>query len=1071
MSNIRLEELIEAYENYQTHRLFAAKVARMSVDAIEYKSYLKNLRGFIKAAREKNDATLLLSTAILLPILNNFLQHIRNGIPFDLAKAFRVEEQSMAQLIEFHADKVLSLLRPLPPMNINIIKSAIEYLYFNKAHHYIKSKLKDAEFHAVYGKILLIYEAMEQCQSQREKKVSAIFYWFKNIREISPDNCSASLMKTFVTMEEVFSINGWNMDQEELFRQYFQTAAKAVEGETVLKKFLDRSEAKDEAKASKMAELLYEFFSSSSTSTVINRMDSEELGKVASKVSPIIGGLVSTKSLENTATVLTMSCLKLSNFFEENFPMESVHLAAVVESIISAVVGQILRTDCANRWSIIEKFLTPVSSSKTSIFSMFSSGNSNSSTASEGSRMVLQVLLKKIQADPPFLISMPISIFLRLPLDSSFARKSLLDYCKVCGTKLLSEENSSLVDGLTVLFENCFKGSISQLKDLGEDEWMAWYFEPLRYVLSGIAAAALQASNRDVHMQLEVQESFVHATKSVLVLTSRLTNYAGVEMMRALFEEQSDEDIVDELHKFFTSKLLSTLKDFKQCLDQSRSSIFDKTAMLQPLAEAEKKLPSLPIVYSALTAAFSERFYSISRDFLQRSGENATYLDRLLFKALTMMPRATSDISYPLSSITVGFMTSVLVDVEKAVRDNFTSLPPSLSKIPALMQLISLPTWLHYSHANKTVAARNLHAIFTKIREYLRRTVDLVMTHNLSYEELNQFRDSPVFTQIAGTWLDGGAGGAVVEHLPIIAAELAEGFAQSARVRNTFQFLSDRKMLSAGIENTIVMNADWLSLPTNWSKLSDIVKINDLLVGLLNLDEDVLKGLLSFSKGSRMFAVRFDRARTDRPRGATIADCTRRALQGLRNLVRGDGVRIEEFGESLQNVLQELRRSSTKSSELEMISNYFTGEIAGDADASSVIISKLNAAFDLVRLRQELRPFITAVREQMILSNRVVEEIENNDSVRNALGNFLLSEARAILHGVNTVLSGLTIWEVAFVGRLSKAALLLEFLRRQGRTFETSGSLQRAQNRAASNEHASSVLLTLLPLNALLQPL
>ena len=68
MSEIGLKELIDAH----------AKVARMSVSAIEYKSYLKNLSEYIKAALERNDAKLLLSTAILLPILNIFLQ-MRTG--------------------------------------------------------------------------------------------------------------------------------------------------------------------------------------------------------------------------------------------------------------------------------------------------------------------------------------------------------------------------------------------------------------------------------------------------------------------------------------------------------------------------------------------------------------------------------------------------------------------------------------------------------------------------------------------------------------------------------------------------------------------------------------------------------------------------------------------------------------------------------------------------------------------------------------------------------------------------------------------------------------------------------
>ena len=381
---------------------------------------------------------------------------------------------------------------------------------------------------------------------------------------------------------------------------------------------------------------------------------------------------------------------------------------------------------------------------------------------------------------------------------------------------------------------------------------MTWYFEPLKYILSGVVvAAALQVSNKDMYMQREVQESFVNATKIVLILTSRFTNYAGMEMLRALFEDQSDEEIVEELIKFFTSNLIVALKDFKQCLEQSRPSVFDKTVMLQPLAEVEKRLPSLPIIYSALTATFSGSIYTISRDFLQRNGGNTTYLEKLLAASracdpscrwktaprsppplcdVIMMPRTASDFNCPLNSITIGFLTSVLVDVEKAVRDNLSSLPPSLSKIPASMQVISSSTWLHYSHANKSIAASNLHAIITKIRGYLRRTVDSIVTHNISSEELSHFRDSPVFVQIAETWLEGGGGGAVTEHFPVIATELAAGFAQNERIRNTLRFLSERSMLSAGIEDTLRMNADWLSPPTNKSNLSNIISINESLM-------------------------------------------------------------------------------------------------------------------------------------------------------------------------------------------------------------------------------------------------
>jgi hypothetical protein len=343
----------------------------------------------------------------------------------------------------------------------------------------------------------------------------------------------------------------------------------------------------------------------------------------------------------------------------------------------------------------------------------------------------------------------------------------------------------------------------------------------------------------------------------------------------------------------------------------------------------------------------------------------------------------------------------------------------------------------------------------------------------VSRDELDSFRASQTILPIFNAWLGGDVGINVMEQLRIIDEDLAAEFRLNRELRNAFQFLRERSMLSPGIEDTLMMNGTWQMPPTNKMKLSDLRRINESLVELLDVPEDLLKGLLALSKRSAMFATCFDRARAMRSQ-PTVVDCTRQALQELRELVRGDAVRIEELGESLEGVLQELQRSSTESSELDIISRYFSGDVGvghTGTGSSSAIINKFNAASELVRLRQELRPFITAVRDQKLFSITVVEQLESNVSIRDALSNFLLNEAPAILRGVNAALSNLTVWEVAFVGRLSNAALLLEFLRRHGRTLETSGSLQRAQNRAAANEHASSVLLTLLPLNALLRPL
>jgi hypothetical protein len=124
------------------------------------------------------------------------------------------------------------------------------------------------------------------------------------------------------------------------------------------------------------------------------------------------------------------------------------------------------------------------------------------------------------------------------------------------------------------------------------------------------------------------------------------------------------------------------------------------------------------------------------------------------------------------------------------------------------------------------------------------------------------------------------------------------------------------------------------------TKLCDLRGCNVDLTAMQCFGEDVLLALKTFSKGSEMFAVRFDvplTYRLDRTESRIhinpvdahqeeVAAKTRNALREPKDLVSNKEVRINDFKLSLTGVIAELkgRRRSAMAAELEQIARFFS---------------------------------------------------------------------------------------------------------------------------------------------------
>lgn len=262
--------------------------------------------------------------------------------------------------------------------------------------------------------------------------------------------------------------------------------------------------------------------------------------------------------------------------------------------------------------------------------------------------------------------------------------------------------------------------------------------------------------------------------------------------------------------------------------------------------------------------------------------------------------------------------------------------------------------------------------------------------------------------------------------------------------------------------------------------LSRLIGNNEDLSTVLNLDEEVLLALKTFSRGSVMFSLRFDN-HDPTVMATDIAGKTKMALKKLRDLVCNKDAYIDDFKVSLPGFIAELqnRHRSKISLELEQIVHFFaaTASKTEEVDLNTKVVfgefvlnetlANLNAAFSLMRYRDVLVPFKTALID--LVPNLVRKQLESSVALDSLMQNFRVSDAPSLLNDVQESIARLSHSALTFVGKLTSADLLLHFLRKYGGSLEL-GALDRAQERARFNAHASGVLMNLPVLQALLDP-
>ena len=238
-----------------------------------------------------------------------------------------------------------------------------------------------------------------------------------------------------------------------------------------------------------------------------------------------------------------------------------------------------------------------------------------------------------------------------------------------------------------------------------------------------------------------------------------------------------------------------------------------------------------------------------------------------------------------------------------------------------------------------------------------------------------------------------------------------------------------------------------------------------------------------------MFASRFDAfvvaptpasdSDGEHPSIRIVTDKTKGALDELWHLVSNRDVRIDDF-KTLDKVIAEMqsRRKSTMCSELEHIASFFAAKAANETSSgkpwvtgsklSDTINANLSAAFSLLRYREVLVPFRTAVVEIELLPKPVINILNGSAALTELQTNFLVAQAPRLLSEVDACLQGLSISALVLVGKLVDADLLMQFLKKRGQSFES--DLDRAQQRYASDEFSSGVLVHLSEMYILLKP-
>lgn len=296
------------------------------------------------------------------------------------------------------------------------------------------------------------------------------------------------------------------------------------------------------------------------------------------------------------------------------------------------------------------------------------------------------------------------------------------------------------------------------------------------------------------------------------------------------------------------------------------------------------------------------------------------------------------------------------------------------------------------------------------------------------------------------------------------------------------QYLELRNLLDQNISNSVTVKGMQDSIISVVTKLG----LNDF---------NVLRALRAFAGNSDLFVHHFGKVDTKITFSETeakleVINRTKHALDNLSLLVSNESIRIEDFFASdIAELVSELQRTGQGHShrqrkmerELEAIAQFFGSEKDSHGLAVGMLESsldrlnaRLNAAFHLVKLKEILPSFLSAMKE-LKLAHLLDETTSATLSLLLAelSDNFFIKDGPDIQSRLHAALSGLRQIDLVIISKLASelsAGLMLQVFARFSDENVFEQALEHAQNQASGNPVAGKLLLKLRGLRAVLRP-
>lgn len=556
--------------------------------------------------------------------------------------------------------------------------------------------------------------------------------------------------------------------------------------------------------------------------------------------------------------------------------------------------------------------------------------------------------------DDSMIEALPVDFLLELNLPETAATRSLLlRFFHRRGSQLfvqwLSESNSSTyrphaLAQCEILLDRYFQFQQPTTTTPLSQGSVSIYLAPIHQLLTGVAQRAIVQRQRDDGKRIKTRSmSFMKSIIEVLRLILQSTNYAwamrsrdsATSVAEGLPSTMAFDGLASAMHEEFwieAREIFSQMtleveySAFATCLTEA-VAVISEPITAGSFSVLERAHPAPPPLYTAVAESLGNALFragrrSVALDAQQRllgivsDKELAQCLVLLNMRDRSRLHRTS--VSYILAACSLSL---------HSLRNRSSRFfpPPSLPLIEKAL--------VHAAEDGDLAEIYRAQFVemLADFRSAKQRARDDFEADDITRPDVTTLMSS---SSLAETFvrviLEGRGNPQNLFDVLIRRFDVAER--EAADLRNVAAFLAQRNLLVHNDERIVLPLAKDISLAELRARNRDLVVSLSLQS---DEDEDVLRALITFTRGSDMFSSRFDEFE-DRYAAARasikdqIVSKTRFALQRLRVLVSDTDVCVDDFSRSVTgDVLAELtgqgRRQKKIERDLELIANFFSG--------------------------------------------------------------------------------------------------------------------------------------------------